>query len=136
MLKFLGDLLGLNAGNATKDAAAGNARTIRQYDLTGRRLITEGSNKAGGYLAQLNNLYNPLSGATQMQANALGLNGAGGNAAATAAFQANPGYTSQMEQGLQALDRSAAARGQFQSGGTMADTLKFSQGLERRLYHL
>ena len=46
-----------------------------------------------------------------MSANALGLNGPAGNAAATAAFQAGPGYQFALEQGLEGINRTANAAG-------------------------
>jgi hypothetical protein len=44
-------------------------------------------------------------------------------------FQADPGYDFRMDEGMQALERSAAARGRLLSGGAIKDTLRFSQGL-------
>ena len=56
MLGFLGDLLGLNAGNATKDAAVSNRKLIQDYDVRGNKLIDQGSTKAGGYLQDVTGL--------------------------------------------------------------------------------
>ena len=134
MLGFLGDLLGLNAGEATIDAGNQNKRLIKDYDAKGTKIIDTGATKAGGYLDQVAGLYEPISGSTGMYADALGLNGPEGNARATGAFQTAPGYEFQRDQGIQALDRSASARGSFQSGGAMADVLDFSQGLADRSY--
>lgn len=44
-------------------------------------------------------------------------------------FQADPGYGFRMAEGQKALDRAAAARGQFNSGRSMKDLARFSQGL-------
>lgn len=44
-------------------------------------------------------------------------------------FRADPGYQWSQQQGLQALDRSAAARGSLFSGGADADRIAFGQGL-------
>jgi hypothetical protein len=134
MLGFLGDLLGLNAGNATMDAANQNDAEIGKYEKRANTLIDTGAKKAGGYLGQVSGLYKPIAGATRMYADAMGLNGAGGNARATGAFQTNPGYEFQRDQGIQAIDRAQAARGSFQSGGAMADVLGFSQGLADQSY--
>jgi len=67
-------------------------------------------------------------GATQY-GNALGLNGAQGNAQAVAGFQNNPGYQFQLDQGNQNILRNQAATGQLNSGGTNLDLLKYGQGL-------
>lgn len=84
------------------------------------------------------NYYDPYSSATQgapgMQANALGLNGAAGNEAATGAFQAGPGYQFALDQGLEALNRNAASRGMLSSGNNTQDILKYSQGLANQEY--
>ncbi|KQH73606.1 hypothetical protein XfCFBP8356_008710 [Xylella fastidiosa subsp. sandyi] len=44
-------------------------------------------------------------------------------------FEKAPDYTYALDQGLQGLDRSAAARGSLYSGGHQADVMKFAQGL-------
>ena len=59
----------------------------------------------------------------------LGLGGAAGNANALATYQQSPAYQFQMDQGLQALQRSASAQGLLGSGNTSADILGYSQGL-------
>lgn len=134
MLGFLGDLLGLNKGNATKDAAGQNKDIIGGYDTKGNSIINAGAKQAGGYLGQVAGLYKPIAGSTGLYADAMGLNGAGGSSRAEAAFQTNPGYEFQQQQGIQALDRSASARGQYQSGGAMTDVLGYSQGLADQSY--
>lgn len=134
MFDFLGDLLGLNAGKATKNAAGQNKTIIGNYDAQGNQIIDQGSAKAGGYLDQVAGLYEPIAGSTGMYADAMGLNGAGGNERATGAFQTNPGYEFQRDQGIQAIDRSQSARGSFQSGGAMADVMGYSQGLADQSY--
>lgn len=65
---------------------------------------------------------------------ALGLNGAEGTASAQDAFTTSPGYDFEMGQGLQALERSASARGMLGSGNLSADILDFSQGLANKNY--
>lgn len=44
-------------------------------------------------------------------------------------FQADPGYQFRQQQGQQALERSAAARGGLLSGAAMKDAMRFNQGL-------
>jgi hypothetical protein len=51
--------------------------------------------------------------------NSLGLNGAGGNAAAVSAFQESPGYQYQVDQATDAVARKASALGALGSGNTM-----------------
>lgn len=44
-------------------------------------------------------------------------------------FQADPGYSFRMDEGMKALERSAAARGGLLSGGMLKGIERFSQGL-------
>lgn len=135
MLGFLGDLLGLNAGNATKDAANWNGDVIHGYDIRGNTAISEGAQQAGSYLERVLGLYSPLESATSLYADATGLNGADGAARATSAFQAGPGYGFQLEQGLNALDRRAAASGRLQSGNADIDAMTYATGLADQSYN-
>ncbi len=50
-------------------------------------------------------------------------------------FKESPDYQWTQQQGLQALDRSAAARGSLYSGGQSADVLNYSQGLASQQYN-
>jgi len=47
-------------------------------------------------------------------------------------FRTSPGFQFQLEQGQQALDRSAAARGQLLSGRGVKETQRFGQGLAQQ----
>ncbi len=89
----------MNAAKGATDSAYGIARG----DLTG-----------ADYYAPW---YGTGQNANTMYANALGLNGAEGNTAARGAFQASPGYDWQVQQGLNALNRTAASRGSLAGGG-------------------
>jgi hypothetical protein len=59
-----------------------------------------------------------------MLANSLGLNGAGGSAAAQGAFQASPGYQFRMDEALEAVKRHQNSLGGTDSGNTYAALLK------------
>lgn len=72
--------------------------------------------------------------ASNMYANALGLNGPGGNAAATAAFQADPGYGFAVNQGLESILRNANASGMAASGNQLRASQTFGQGLADQQY--
>lgn len=138
MFGFLGDLLGLNKGEATKDAASQNQEVITNYGNTGRGIINAGADKAGGYLQQVTDLYSGQidrgKQGTALYDDAMGLNGAEGNARATGAFQTSPGYDFARDQGLQALDRRASSMGSYQSGGTMADVMDYATGTANKEY--
>lgn len=51
-----------------------------------------------------------------------------------ASFHADPGYQFAFDQGLQGLDRSAAARGSLYSGGHSADVINYAQGMADQQY--
>lgn len=49
-------------------------------------------------------------------------------------FQADPGYNFRMSEGVKALERSAAARGLLQSGGTLKGITQYGQNLASQEY--
>lgn len=93
--------------------------------------IGTGAETATGYLQPYADAAAPAAG---MYSDALGLNGAGGNARAVGAFQVGPGYQFAMNQGLDSLDRRAASRGMLASGNNSIDTINYSQGLANQEY--
>lgn len=66
---------------------------------------------------------------------ALGLGGESGRNEAMQAFQTSPGFEFQLDQGLNAIDRSAAARGNLQSGATLKALQGYGQGLANQEYN-
>jgi hypothetical protein len=112
---------GLNAG---RDAAYGE--------------LDKGLGAYNQYAGQAQGYYQPYADtslkANSSYADALGLNGADGNARTTAAFQAGPGYEFAMDQGLQQLERRASARGALGGGGLTADSIGYAQGLANQEY--
>lgn len=131
---FLGGIFGGNQGPMNSF----NSVLPWLWNMTGQASgdISNAYKQAKGEYAT--NYYNPYSSAgqsaLQMYQNALGLNGATGNAAATSAFQSSPGYQFQLGQGLQALDRSAAAKGLLGSGNALTAAEQYGQGLANQDY--
>jgi hypothetical protein len=84
------------------------------------------------------NYYDPYTSAgtdaLDMYQNALGLKGPGGNKTAQSAFQVGPGYQFALDQGIQALDRSAAGKGLYGSGSNAMALQQFGQGLANQEY--
>lgn len=138
-LGFLGDLLGLNNGDPTIQAAQDNKTATTNFGTTANNLIDTGATQAGGDLSALQSQYAPLAAGADakgaLYSDALGLNGAAGNATATSAYQAAPGYQYNLDQGLQALDRGAAAHGMSDSGNWNADTLNYAEGQANQGYN-
>jgi len=91
-----------------------------------------------GYLGQAGNAYGNLvnqgGNAYSAYNNAIGANGAAGSAQAAADFRAAPGYEYAQSQALEAVQRSAAARGGLAGGNATADILKTATGLADQGY--
>jgi hypothetical protein len=130
---FLGALTGSDVGKATKEAANQNKGLINSFQNTGNNIINTGEAKSEGALNSAIGAYQPWvtsgTAANTMYGNALGLNGADGNAAATGAFQAGPGYQFALDQGTQAALRGASAAGMLNSGNTLTALEGYGQGL-------
>lgn len=120
-------------GNPAEDAARKNRKMLTGLKKEGMGYIDAGQDESRGYIEGVGDIYSGLADRSlanlDFYKDALGLNGAGGSAAALERFQTGPGYEFQMSQGLDALERRAAARGQLNSGNTNIDTLTYSQGL-------
>jgi hypothetical protein len=132
-MSFLGALTGSDTGKATIAAAGQNKGLINGLKATGNNIIDTGEAKSAGALDSAIGAYQPWvntgTAANTMYANANGLNGAEGNAAATDAFQAGPGYQFAMDQGTQAALRGASAAGMLNSGNTLTALEGYGQGL-------
>lgn len=135
---FLGDMLGLNAGDPTIKAAKKNSGLLTGLELAGKNIINTGEKQSAGAINSAIAGYNPYTqagaAATSMYSNALGLNGAGGNDAATSAFQAGPGYDFALKQGEQSALRGASAAGMLSSGNTLAALTEYGQGTANKEY--
>jgi len=88
----------------------------------------------GGAFAPLSALASQYGAGANMYGNAVGLNGAAGNAAAQSAFNAGPGYQFQLDQGLDAINRRRNAGGMLGSGNADRDAQVFGQGLANQSY--
>lgn len=135
---FLSSLTGSNTGKATMNAAGQNKDELYALRATGNNIITDGEKASLGALNQSIGAYQPWvdsgNNARGMYDNALGLNGADGNAAATSAFQAGPGYQFALDQGTRAALRGASAAGMLNSGNTLAALTGYGQGLANQEY--
>ncbi|HEX4828303.1 MAG TPA: hypothetical protein VFV12_08760 [Xanthobacteraceae bacterium] len=107
-------IAGINAGMNAAGGAFGSGRdALTQNYLAGLRPFQQNYAEAGKGTGALDD--------------ALGLNGAEGNARATAAFWNNPAIQSQLDLGDQQVLRNQAASGQLASGKTNADLQKLGQ---------
>jgi hypothetical protein len=134
-----GELTTNNRNNRAENLEdiTGNYEVGRQvaapfFGQAGQDLI-QGYDQSGNLLNQV--YTQPLQSTAQMSANAMGLNGPEGNAAATAAFQAGPGYQFQLGQGLDAINRTANAAGMGASGNMLREAQTYGQGLANQEYN-
>ena len=107
------------AGEAGLGAIMGGA-------ASGREAITTGRDAA---LAGLQPYAAAAAGAAPLYADATGLGGAAGSDRAIGAFREAPGYQYALKQGLDAINRTAAARGELGGGGNSTDLYDYAQGL-------
>lgn len=121
-----------NIADITQAGVQGRGAAAPYFAGAGQNLSQSGQNAIGF----LNNIYGqPLTQTAGMYGNALGLGGPGGTAAAQAAFQTGPGYQFQLEQGLDAINRSANAAGMGASGNMLREAQTFGQGLASQEYN-
>lgn len=119
----------LTQGQANQIAAIDRAEPLslnalgQGYD-TARGALATGYQTARDDYGRASEMYNPYAqtglAGFNLYADANGLNGAGGNANATAAFHASPGYQWNVDQATDALARKASSLGTLGGGNTMA----------------
>lgn len=138
MASFLSTLFG---GGAEAEAANKNRALYDAYKTEGTSNINAGYDTARGDLGNALGAYEPLAAlgkkygaGTDLYMDALGVNGPGGNARATGAFQAGPGYEFTLNSGLDALNRRRAAGGMLDSGNADLDAIRFGTGLADQTY--
>lgn len=118
-------------GDLKKGYAASKQMLQQGYDQ-GRTDIQGYSDKALGYLDP----YLQSGGKTNaLLANSLGVNGVDAQRQAMADFQNDPGYMAQFNSGINALDRSATARGGLYSGAAMKGVNEFGQQFQRAAFN-
>lgn len=127
---------GLQQGYDALSTSFGQGRDALTTDFSkARDALSGGASTATGLYKGLGDYFTQqYGGGANAYGDATGANGPDGQARATANFKSDPGYGFQMDQGLQALQRTHAAAGNLASGNADADTLKFSQGLADQSY--
>lgn len=129
------DLFSNDSANKARDlanagATAGYGQLSDQYGQGRTALNTGYGNATGAW----QNLLNGANGGAGAYGDASGANGAAGYTRAQQNFQTNPGYQFQVDQGLQALNRTHAAAGNLNSGNADADAIKYGTGLANQSY--
>lgn len=100
--------------------------------------LTAANNQLTAAYTDVNNLFDPYVETGLKAYGSLGaLQGLGTDAdrqAAMGKFQTSPGYDFRMQEGVNAIDRSAAARGSLMSGQTLKALNEYGQGLASQEY--
>lgn len=121
---FFDAITDIFTGRPAKEAAEKNAALLRENQATGTATLQAGQTGALGSLSTAGGYYKPLAdkygAATTLGLDALGVNGAAGNARAVGAFQAGPGYQYAVDQALDQTRRAAARDGSLAGGNTLA----------------
>ena len=124
------DLLNYNFGNGST--------ALQGYGDQAQKQLASGIATGAGTALGGNAAYQPFAasgaGASGLLSDALGVNGAAGNAAATAAFQGSPGYGYQVSQATDAAQRAAAASGMNASGNVLDAVAKIGSNLANQNY--
>jgi len=123
-------IAGNKAAKATRNAAAQSvAEQQREYDQT--RSDNQPYMQTGyGALGKLASMY----GVTPTGANGSPITTGGVGYVNDGGYSASPGFKFQLDQGTQAAERSAAARGILQSGGTQKAIARYATGLAANDY--
>jgi hypothetical protein len=124
---MIGDMIGLNKGRGTIDAANRNQGLIDQYATNAGSTLQGGLGRAGGFLTEAEGLTDLGPNANSIYRSAI--TGDDGGVAARGAFQSSPGYRYALDQGEQAILRNRAATGSLSSGGTDIDLMRHGVGL-------
>jgi len=131
---------GSQAADAQENAAAQAAQASRdqiaearrQYDTT--RADYQPYMQTGyGALGKLAGMYGVQR--TDSNGNPVASGGAASNGYNQSDFQTSPGYQFRLDEGLKAVQRSAAARGLLASGGTVKAVNRYAQGVASDEYN-
>lgn len=131
-MSFWGSFTGSDQKSAIKKASKQAMGYLDAGAEQARGEFGQYYDQAQGYLAPY------LQGggqANNLLANYLGVNGADAQSQAFADFQNDPGYQQQFNAGVNALDRSATARGGLYSGAAMKGLQEYGQQFQRQAYN-
>jgi hypothetical protein len=125
---------GVLNSNATSSAAKAQAKSAKQAAQIQATSQQQAVDAQTGIYNQTRSDLSPYlstgSAALSQLSNLLGIGGGAPNTSALeSALQNYPGYQFSLDQGLQAVNQSGAARGLLNSGATIKDATQYGQGL-------
>ncbi len=126
------------SGKAGREAAMFQAQQIQKGIDQGNDALEKGyDHAAAGYgqaATTLGGLADSYGAGSALYQDALGVNGKDAADAARSSYQTSAGYGFNMDQGLQALQRTRAVNGTLASGNADTDAMKFASGLASQDY--
>jgi hypothetical protein len=124
-----------------KSAAMAGAWGAQQGMAAANGLFNNAQNEIRQGVSQADALFAPLGSTVErgmagynMYGDVSGANGADGLARAGELFRQVPGYSGGMTQGLDAIQRTAAARGKLNSGNTEQDMVRFASDYDAQRF--
>lgn len=134
-MSFFSDLFGSGYQNAAQAQIQGLQSAQKDETPYYNQATQNTTNYGSAALAPYTGLVSTGNQGTTALGNALGLNGASGNASALSTLQNTPGYQFALQQGLQAVDRGSAAKGLGTSGNALNAEDQYAQGLASQTYN-
>jgi len=126
------------SGKAGRQAAMFQAQQLQQGQDQGNAALDTGYQRASDAYGQaattFGNLADSYGSGSKLYQDALGVNGTDAANAARNSYQTSAGYGFNMDQGLQALNRTRAVNGTLASGNADTDAMKFASGLASQDY--
>ncbi len=126
------------SGKAGRQAAMFQAQQLQQGQDQGNAALDTGYQRAADAYGQaattFGNLADSYGSGSKLYQDALGVNGTDAANAARNSYQTSAGYGFNMDQGLQALNRTRAVNGTLASGNADTDAMKFASGLASQDY--
>ncbi|MFC6790573.1 hypothetical protein ACFQE0_13750 [Methylobacterium komagatae] len=126
------------SGKPQRQAAIFAAQQLQQGKDQGDAALDQGYSRASDAYGQaattFGNLANSYGAGSQLYQDALGVNGQAAADAAKNSYQQSAGYGFNLDQGLQALNRTRAVNGTLASGNADTDAMKFASGLASQDY--
>lgn len=125
-------------GQTAADAAQQNIASLGALKEEGMGFLGKGLKNSTGAinnsLSDFSGLASKYGAGTDLYLDALGVNGAGGTGRAQSAFTTSPGYQFAVDEALNAINRTADARGMLRGGNTTQANLDRASGLAAQEY--
>lgn len=117
------------SAKGARTAAIWGSGVLKDNEATVLSELDKGYGASAGFLGQAGDLYSGMAAKGQPGMDKYGALTLGSGVDIQKALEGSGGYQFNMDQGLQALQRTRAAQGMLGSGNTDTDTMSFASGL-------